>query len=192
MPDLSYKLQADLKPELRAGNIARCIDRVSDELKKLPDSPFHDSISMRITNSREDVSAHFDAFFEKEASRFRIKAAYTETNGFDINPDLWYFDVFAYSAYGGVDDIDWISDWQSECFTHMPITGFEQLQEVFASDAFSDDRFADACDLAGLIFVLRFQELIGEASLEMKQLRFPLLATAHDYDFIYTTAHQVL
>ncbi|HVK57438.1 MAG TPA: hypothetical protein VM735_01555, partial [Candidatus Kapabacteria bacterium] len=165
--------------------LTTCIDRVSRELRELPDSPFHEAIAMRITNPRAEVAAHFDAFFEKEASRFPIKASYTEINGFDINTDLWYFDVFAYSSYGGLEDFDWISDWQSDDFPHMPITGFERLQEVFASDAFGDDRFTDACDLAGLIFVLRFQELVAESSREMKQLSFPLLATAHDYDFIY-------
>lgn len=73
----------------------------------------------------------------------------------------------------------------------MPIRGIEQLQAVFASDAFADDRFKDACDLAGLLFVLRFQELVAEAAQQMKQLRFPLLATAHDYDFIYQTSTHV-
>lgn len=188
MHDLFFRLQTELGIKLRSGDITACINRVSDELKKLPDSPFHEALAMRITNSRKAVSAHFDSFFSKETSRFPIKAAYSEANGFDINTDLWYFDVFAYSSYGGLEDNDWISDWQSEDFPLMPLTGFEKLQDVFASDAFGDDRFTDACDLSGLIFILRFQELIAEASREMKLLRFPLLATAHDYDFIFQTS----
>ena len=91
MHELSFRLQTDLEPELRSGNLAACIDCVSGELRKLPDSPFHEAIAMRITNSKVDVAGHFDAFFEQEESRFLIRAAYTETNGFDINPDLWFF-----------------------------------------------------------------------------------------------------
>ena len=32
---------------------------------------------------------------------------------------------------------------------------------------------------------IRFQDLIRRAAKHMQELRFPLLATAHDYDFIY-------
>lgn len=184
MHDLLFKMQSQLEPVLREGNLAACIDRVCSEMKRLPDSPFHVALSARVTNPSREVSKHFDAFFRKEGARFSIKAAYTETNGFDINTDLWYFDVFAYSSYQGVEDFDWISDWQSEYCQPMPITGFESLQKVFASDAFADDRFSDACDLAGFIFTLRFQELIQRAAQEMQLLSFPLLASAHDSDFI--------
>ena len=85
-------------------------------------------------------------------------------NGFDINPDRWFFDVFAYTEYGGHDDHDWIADWQSESYDDMTITGLEQLQEVYASPAFRDKRFTDASYLAGLLVVTKFQDLIRRAA----------------------------
>lgn len=114
-----------------------------------------------------------------------MAAAYTEMNGFCINPDLWFCDLFAYHQYGGHDDYDWLADWQSEESGSFVIEGLEPLQAVYASDAFRDKRFADASMLTDLLVVIKFQDLIRRASRHMQELRFPLLATAHDYDFIY-------
>ncbi|NET33843.1 MAG: hypothetical protein F6K19_17790 [Cyanothece sp. SIO1E1] len=49
-------------------------------------------------------------------------------NGFDINPDRWYCDLFTYDTDGGIDDFDWLSDWQSEYYQDYTITGLEDLQ----------------------------------------------------------------
>jgi hypothetical protein len=66
----------------------------------------------------------------------------------------------------------------------MTITGLEQLQEVYASPAFREERFENAVELADLLVVIKFQSLIQKAASHMRLLRFPLLATAHDWDFI--------
>jgi hypothetical protein len=86
---------------------------------------------------------------------------------------------------GGHQDYDWISNWQSEDSGSIAIEGLESLQAVYASDAFRDERYSDACDVTDLLVVIRFQDLIRRAAPYMQELRFPLLATAHDYDFIY-------
>ncbi|PHR95539.1 MAG: hypothetical protein COA78_29930 [Blastopirellula sp.] len=187
MYDSFFKIQNELEPNLRKGDLDSCIERVINELKSIPDSPFHDAIKMVITNPVEEVAQYFDKFFETEAARFTLEAAYAETNGFNINPDLWYFDVFAFSSYGGLSDFEWLSEWQSDYFPPMQITGFEKLQEVYGSDAFHNSEFDAASSIAGLLFLIRFQELIKRASVKMKHLKFPLLATAHDYEFFYQT-----
>ena len=38
-----------------------------------------------------------------------------------------------------------------------------------------------------LLVVTKFQDLIRRAAPHMRELRFPLLATAHDYEFIFET-----
>ncbi len=187
MSDIFFELQEQLTPVLRAGDTAQCERTVAERLAALPRSPFHVALDLSITNPPADIAAHFDGFFRQEASRFKIGAAYTEMNGFDINPDRWFFNVFAFSGYGGHDDYDWLADWQSESYNDMTITGLEQLQEVYASAAFRDKRFRDASYVAGLLVVTKFQDLIRKAAPHMIELRFPLLATAHDYDFIFET-----
>ena len=171
-------------PILRAGDTARCERTVAAHLAALPQSPFHIAIDVNITNSPADIATHFDGFFRQEAVRFKIGSAYTEMNGFDINPDRWFFDVFAFLEYGGHDDYDWLADWQSESYDDMTITGLERLQEVYAGPAFRDKQFEDAGYVAGLLVVTKFQDLIRRAAPQMRELHFPLLATAHDYDFI--------
>jgi hypothetical protein len=185
MSDVFVELQEELMPVLRAGDTAHCERAVAERLAALPQSPFHIAINLSIANTPLDVAAHFDGFFRQESARFKIGAAYTEMNGFDINPGRWFFDVFAFTEYGGHDDYDWISDFQSESYDEMTVTGLEGLQEVYASPAFRDKRFNDASNIAGLLVVTKFQDLIRRAAPHMRELHFPLLATAHEYDFIY-------
>jgi hypothetical protein len=172
---------------LRAGDLAACDRIFSSALRQLPTSPFHVVLDLAFTNNPSDVARHFDSFFHREAKRFPIAAAYTETNGFDINPNRWYFDLFAYDAYGGNDSYDWIADWQSENFPAMTLMGMEPLQRVYASPAFRQSEFRDACDVANLLVVSRFQQLLQTSAKFMTELRFPLLATAHEFDFIFET-----
>ncbi len=183
MSDLSSDLQEQLRPVLLAGDVEECERTVEAALIALPASPFHCLLSLSIENSPAEVAAYFDEFFALQPQD-KIKAAYTEMNGFDINPDLWYCSPFAFATYGGHDDYDWLSDWQSDDFDILPIVGLEQLQSVYASEAFQDTQHETASDVAGLLVVVRFQSLIKRAAPLMKGLQFPLLATAHDYDFI--------
>jgi len=185
MSNISFELQKQLSPVLRAGDLPRCERTVAARLAALPHSPFHIILDLAITTEPQAVAGWFDEFFRQQSARFQIGAAYTEMNGFCINPDLWFCDAFAYERYGGHQDYDWISHWQSVDSGSIAIEGLESLQAVYASDAFRDKRYSDACDVTGLLVVIRFQDLIRRAVPHMQKLRFPLLATAHDYDFIY-------
>lgn len=157
---------------------------MAKRLKELPHSPFHTILDLGITNDPTDVAQYFDEFF-REQPKDKIQAAYTEMNGFDINPQLWWCSPFAYQQYGGHEDYDWLSNWQSDDYDYLTITGLESLQDVYASDASGNNDFSDARDVTSLLVVIKFQDLIHRAAEQMKELRFPLLATAHDYDFIY-------
>ena len=182
-------LQKQHAPALRAGDLARCERELTAQLAALPRSPFHSILDLSITTEAKAVANWCDDFFRRESARIKIGAAYVEMNGFNVNPGLWFFNAFAYRRYGGHDDYDWLADWQSDDSGVMAIKGLEPLQKVYDSDAFQDGRFSDACDVTDLLVVVKFQNLIQEASLHMQELRFPLLATAHEFDFIYETSH---
>ena len=58
----------------------------------------------------------------------------------------------------------------------------EKLQKVYVEEA---ETSSDARDYSDLLVVLRFQHLIFRSAKYMQKVTVPVLATAHDYDFIY-------
>ncbi len=181
---LFFETLVRLEPPLRAGDFAGCESLVASVLRGLPPSPFQIAPDLSITNDPLDAALHFDRFYCDESQRLAIKALYTEMNGFDINPELWYCDLFAYTSDGGLDDFDWLSDWQSRPFERYPITGLEPLQAVYASRAFQDPANLDAVYLSSLVVVTKFQRFMAVAAGLMKDVCVPLYVTAHDYDHI--------
>jgi hypothetical protein len=93
--------------------------------------------------------------------------------------------LFAFDSYGGHEDYDWLSDWQSGDYPSMTLIGMEKLQKVYDSDSFHNNEYDEASGYCSFMVVLRFQQLIRESVPFIKSLDFPILATAHDYDFIY-------
>jgi hypothetical protein len=182
--DLFFRTMERLTPQLRAGDLAGCESAAVAALRALPPSPFHLAAELSIANDPADAAQHFDHFYRTESKRRAVKAVYTEMNGFDINPDRWYCDLFAYTSDGRLDDFDWLSDWQSEPFEAYTITGLEPLQAVYAGAAFRDPAYEDACYLSSLVVVSRFQRFMQRAAALMTKLRVPLYVTAHDYDYI--------
>lgn len=173
-----------LLPVVRSGDLDACERVVVQQIRDLPRSPFHISIDVTISNDPADAARHFDRFFKKEAHRFKIAAAYTEMNGFDINPNRWYCDLFGYASYGGHDDYEWLCDYQSELFEDCTIRGLEELQAVYARDLLEENSFRDASYMSSLLVVIKFQQFMKRAAAKMAELSFPLLVTAHDFDFI--------
>jgi hypothetical protein len=184
MSDLFFSAIKRLTPVLQQGDIESCEREVRNEIQKLPPTPFHVVLDLSITNDPVDAAAHFDRFFELESKRFQIGAAYTEMNGFDINPGRWYCDLLAYATDGGHDEYDWLSDWQSNRFANYQIRGLERLQQIYASDAFRDKENRSASYMSSLMVVVKFQRFMQQAATHMKLLHFPLYVTAHDFDFI--------
>jgi hypothetical protein len=180
-----YDLAEELLPALKKGDLEACIGRVSNELSKLSKSPFSKVMELDFSNNPKDIADCFQSILNKYGKKIDIKALYTETNGFDINPDEWYFDIFGYSAYDGLKDLDWLSDWQVESENGWVLTGMEALQEVYASDAYGNPEFDKAREFVSLLVVLKFQKLIRNSLALVPGFPVPVLATSHDYDFIY-------
>jgi hypothetical protein len=87
--ELFFKLQNELTPALRAGDLVHCRQTVAQALSALPRSPFHCILDLVITNAEREVADYFGTFLREEAPPGRVGAVYTEMNGFDINPDRW-------------------------------------------------------------------------------------------------------
>ena len=179
-----HELTQELAPTLRTGQLEACIDRAAQVLRMQPESPFIKVLDLDFTNKPKDVATHIDNFISVEKNRINIKAVYAETNGFYINTDRWFFDVFAFESYEGHEDYDWLSDWQSDDFPEMTLSGMEELQGIYKKSLHIPD-FEEAKHIASLLVVMKFQRLIQRAAHVMDELEVPLLATSHEFDFIY-------
>ncbi|HTJ48852.1 MAG TPA: hypothetical protein VL443_05295 [Cyclobacteriaceae bacterium] len=129
-----------------------------------------------------------DKFYKRVSGNIEVKAMYCEMNGFTINPDLWFADLFAYDEYHGLSDLDWLGDWQGENATFRDsfiISGLDDLQKEY-------EKGGERNLLCDFLIILRFQELFKNALEKAQQenspwANIPILVTAHDWEFIYQT-----
>ncbi|MEZ6138886.1 MAG: hypothetical protein R3C53_28710 [Pirellulaceae bacterium] len=163
---------ADLESRLRA--------TATDRFVSLADSHF--------TNSPRDVLSHINRFITACQSTFDVRAVYLEMNGFDINYDRWYFDLFAYKEYSDEpDDLDWLCDWTSPDWDQVTLAGLEETQEDFRwymeNKIYEKKTHDEEKEIATLLVMVRFVQLI-RSTLDVGPLQcpVPLLATAHDFD----------
>jgi hypothetical protein len=184
-------LASELSAPLRAGKLDVCIQRVETVLRGMPTTPYHIVLDLDFTNDHHEVARYFDEFALIERA-YLLRAIYTETNGFFINPDRWYFDVFGYSTYGGHDDYDWLAAWEDTGSTSITLTGMEPLQTVYqvfmghvSNPGTGTEDIEREQGISDLLVVLRFQNLIQRSTAFMQHVKVPLLATSHEYDFIY-------
>jgi hypothetical protein len=175
-----FTIAEQIYPYMQQGDLNQCETIISDYLSQYSNSPFYIAINSHFSNDPKEVAENFDKFIRREQAKYKVAAIYTEMNGFDINPERWYYDLFAYKVYGGHDDYDWLSDWDSDYQDDVTLTGMEELQLVYKNEELSQEEVG----IASLLIVVRFQQLIKEAISHMKK-GFPILATAHEYDLIY-------
>ena len=151
---------------------------------------FQGLIEKEFSNSPKSILSAINKFIRTSAKEFDVKAIYLEMNGFDINPDRWHFDFFGYEQYDpNPDDLDWLSDWQSEDDPKITLKGLEEVQADFkwyhSQQIWKDKKFKQAYELALLLVMCKFVSLI-ESALQVgaRAKPIPVLATAHDFDII--------
>src|SRR5689334_6892473 len=149
-----FELTEQLQPFIKAGDTEFCLRRVSETLAAVPVGPFHRILEMDFTNRPQDVAAYLDGFIRGQKAQFKIAAIYTEMNGFEINPERWFFDIFAYEDYGGSEDYDWLAKWDSGRHDDLTLRGLETLQEVYAACEDRDDKLLEAYDYCSLLIVI--------------------------------------
>ncbi len=185
-----YLLAEEIEPDLKAGRIDTCINQVIREIRKHKDSPFHKIIDLKFSNKPRDVATYISTFLFQESCKIEIKCLYCELNGFHINPYIWFFDLFAYDTLDAHNDSTWLSEWKSDRYEGLKLTGLEDIQEIYANYEEgkylqSGNDYSTIKDMCSLLIILHFQDLIKETASLIKNLPFPLLAGSHNCDFIY-------
>lgn len=172
------------------GKLDKAISDLERDLASCKGSRFKSLISSDFTNDPIMIAEKINEFVSFCERNLEVKSIYLEMNGFDINPDRWYFDFFAYDTYEeDQEDLDWLSDWDSEYWPGITLVGLEEIQKDFDwysnNSGYEDILAKEAEEYAVLLVMCKFARLIGAAVATGKIKKgIPILASAHDFDII--------
>ena len=172
-------------------NVAPAISQLEEFISSHDAQKFACVGGASFLNPPSSVLAELNRFIEANEKQFDVKSVYFEMNGFDINYDRWYFDLFAYSSYSPkFDDTDWLCEWQSAPWPEFELTGMAAAQEAFAwyhekRIWKSQPDFKPIYEAAMLLIMAKFAGYVGSA-LRAGHLAksIPILVTAHGFESI--------
>ncbi|AYB29336.1 hypothetical protein [Chryseolinea soli] len=191
---MNFDLQDELKDLISLDKLDDAIILAERKLQAQPSTAFHSILGKNLLHLATPLADFMEDFYKSLKPTLKIKALYGEMNGFTINPDLWFLLMFAYDTYEGLDDLDWLADYEHYSEDAFVLTGFEDLQNAYKDyhkkKKYKDEHQRDANETCELIIILRLQELLRAAvktgkAKGMKWVKVPVLVTAHDYDLIY-------
>jgi len=204
---MNFELTDKLYVLLETNKLNEAIALAETELKNIPTTDFHKILGKNFLLLTSDLTNYINAFDKSTRAVLKKKqgfikklfgsgkeikpvAYYCEMNGFTINYDRWFIDLFSFENYS-LTDWDWLSDFYDSTANDFTITGFEDIQTVF-QDVHENDRFEEpniqkAYEICELLVILRLQELFRETYNNEKEewSKIPMFVTAHDYDLIY-------
>ncbi|KOS06745.1 hypothetical protein AM493_12440 [Flavobacterium akiainvivens] len=195
------ELENQLRPLIHANKLDSAIAIAESELMAIPETGFHKIMGRNLLHLVPELKGYIGAFYTATATKGFLgrlfnktvnpAAYYCEMNGFSINYDRWFIDLFSYKENGGMEDMDWLSDFIDSTKTSMVITGFEELQESFRdyheNNTGENPDVEKACEVCELLVILRLHELFREAykKSDSNWATIPMYVTAHDYELIY-------
>lgn len=204
---MNFELADKLSKLLESKKLDDAIAMAEQELKNIPTTDFHKILDKNLMHLTSDLAKHINEFDNSTQEVLKKKqgfiknlfgsgkevkpaAYYCEMNGFTINYDRWFIDLFSFKNYS-LTDWEWLSDFYDSTANDLTITGFEEIQKAF-EDVHENNRFEEpniekAYEVCELLVILRLQELFRE-TYKMNQGdwdKIPMFVTAHDYEMIY-------
>jgi hypothetical protein len=204
---MNFELADKLSELLESQKLDEAIAKAEQELKNIPTTDFHKILGKNLLHLTLDLAKHINEFDKSTRQILKKKqgfiknlfgsgkkskpaAYYCEMNGFTINSDRWYIDLYSFENYS-LTDWEWLSDFYDSTAIDLTITGFEDIQKVF-EDIHENNRFEEqnidkAYEVCELLVILRLQELF-RATYKTNQGdwdNIPMFVTAHDYEMIF-------
>ncbi len=204
---MNFELADKLSELLESKKLDEAIAMAEQELKNIPTTDFHKILSKNLLHLTTDLAKHINEFDKSTKEVLKKKqgflknlfssgkevkpaAYYCEMNGFTINYDRWFIDLFSFENYS-LTDWEWLSDFYDSTANDLTITGFEEIQKAF-EDVHENNRFEEpyidkAYEVCELLVILRLQELFRE-TYKLNQGdwdKIPMFITAHDYELIF-------
>jgi hypothetical protein len=187
------RLERAVRPWVQSAELDRAVARCEAALSKLRRTGYHAALGRSWLGQTSDAVRWLTGFYRAAAKTMPVRALYCEMNRFEINPDEWYLDAFAYDFFGDPEDLSWLVGWK-KCSAdrgRFVLRGMGDLQALFARD-YGDEPpkpVRTASELVVLLLTLRMQELVHGASRQAHQAGWlpddvPVLAAAHDSDLV--------
>ena len=204
---MNFELQDKLRELTKRQGLGEAIKFAESELKKIPTTGFHQIIGRNILHLSDDLKPYIQSFHElttvvlnkpkgfigllfgKPKNLFPA-AYYCEMNGFTINYDRWFIDLFSFKEMRD-DNWGWLCDFYDSTSDDFTITGLEGIQAVF-KDVHENERFEEpnigkAYNVCELLVILRLHELLQSTYSKITEplSGIPMFVSAHDYELIY-------
>jgi hypothetical protein len=205
------KLENELQLLISEEKIAEAIEIVETELKKQPQSKFHNCIGRDMFHLSEKLNVFLnnfyvyaknhiegkpngfiDSLFKKNIETGKtLKAISCEMNGITINYDLWFITLFGFHDCKENEDLDWLSDFDVYSQKNLVVTKFEDIQKSYKDYIENEkDEFEDQCDLCEILIFLRLQQLFQKTHQTAKSrneewTKLPIFVNGHDSELIY-------
>ena len=194
---MEFDLEDEVKDLVEGKQIDKAIELAENELRKISITDFHKVLSRDFLHLTNELIEFISYFYEKAKKQIKVNALYSEMNGFTINYDLWFIQLFAFESCGGLDDTDWLADYEFTLDNEaMVLQGFKDIQAVYEdymkNEKWTDKNLERAMEICEIIIVLRLQELFKK-SIELARLKnlewckIPVFATAHDNQILYSS-----
>ncbi|WFO17110.1 hypothetical protein M601_005075 [Cellulophaga baltica 4] len=131
---MNFDLEDKLNEFVKRNDWDSAIKIAESELSKIPQTDFHQLIGMNLLNMETQLSKFISKFHSitkvKYALNFtkKLKSFYCEMNGFTINYDRWFIDLFSFSEIGQ-EDYEWLADFEYHTQKDLTLEGFEKIQK---------------------------------------------------------------
>lgn len=172
---MNFELADKLYVLLESKKLDEAITLAEKELREIPKTNFHKILERNLLNQTPNLANYITDFDQSitaalnkkqdfletifgSKKKYRPVAYYCEMNGFTINYDRWFIDLFSFEKFS-LKDSDWLSDFYDSTTNDLTITGFEDIQAVF-QDVHENDRFSEpnidkAYEVCELLVILR-------------------------------------
>lgn len=209
---MNFELADKLSGLLESKKLDEAIKMAEQELREIPTTDFHKILDRNLLHLTSDLAKHISEFDKstkdvlkkkqgfiknlfENGKEIRPAAYYCEMNGFTINYDRWFIDLFSFENFS-LTDWEWLSDFYDSTADDLTITGFEDIQKVF-EDVHENNRFEEpnidkAYEVCELLVILRLQELFRETYKMTNEgwTFIPMFVTAHDYELIFNANNE--
>jgi hypothetical protein len=165
--------------------VGRAVEYLEAGLRAIRKTTYHRVIGRTMLGQGRDAAYTLAIFGDEMAKEAELAAMYVQMNGFADNTDPWYFSGFGYARHEEGSDTEWLAHWDTHPEMAFPITGWEDVQAVFAEHFCNTElplQVQLARDIAEHLVFVRYIELILAAATQARKwrkLRVPLYAGAH-------------